>query len=237
MTLIATGSVSPPNRSCTWNGANRPTVFVSTSELHAAISAADIASIGTADVSVVTPPPGGGTSADGRRDDRPAVSGRSARRIRASGDRRRLQRGSHGGLRPPRVLPDLGGDARADGRLPPEGEPRLGLHAAAVRRAPVRGRAVPARRSPTGSRSCRPRASRAAAAAATLLPGLLRDARADGRLPAQGGARVRRTRRRRAPASSATSPARVPSRTGSSSSPRRASRPAAAAATTARTAP
>jgi subtilisin family serine protease len=47
----------------TWNGTGRPTTFVSTTKLQASIGAADIASVGTAQVAVVTPPPGGGTSA------------------------------------------------------------------------------------------------------------------------------------------------------------------------------
>jgi len=63
VTLVATGSGFTAESVVRWNGSTRPTVFVSTSELHAAISAADIASIGTADVSVFTPAPGGGTSA------------------------------------------------------------------------------------------------------------------------------------------------------------------------------
>jgi len=63
VTLVATGSGFTAESVVRWNGSTRPTVFVSTSELHAAISAADIASIGTAGVSVFTPAPGGGTSA------------------------------------------------------------------------------------------------------------------------------------------------------------------------------
>jgi len=63
VTLVATGSGLTAESVVRWNGVNRPTVFVSTSELHAAISPADIASIGTADVLVFTPAPGGGTSA------------------------------------------------------------------------------------------------------------------------------------------------------------------------------
>ena len=45
-----------------WNGSNRPTTFVSSTQLRAAIGAADIASLGTALVSVATPAPGGGVS-------------------------------------------------------------------------------------------------------------------------------------------------------------------------------
>jgi subtilisin family serine protease len=46
-----------------WNGASRPTRVVSTTKLEATISAADLSVAGTAQVSVFTPPPGGGTSA------------------------------------------------------------------------------------------------------------------------------------------------------------------------------
>ena len=46
-----------------WNGAARPTTVVSTTQLRAVVSAADLAVAGTALVSVFTPAPGGGTSA------------------------------------------------------------------------------------------------------------------------------------------------------------------------------
>ncbi len=45
-----------------WNGSARPTTFVSSTQLTAAIAAADVAAAGTAQVTVVTPSPGGGTS-------------------------------------------------------------------------------------------------------------------------------------------------------------------------------
>jgi hypothetical protein len=45
-----------------WNGASRTTTYVSGTQLQAAIPASDIAALGTAQVSVFTPPPGGGTS-------------------------------------------------------------------------------------------------------------------------------------------------------------------------------
>ena len=45
-----------------WNGANRPTTFVNTGQLTAAISAADIATAGTVNVTVFNPAPGGGAS-------------------------------------------------------------------------------------------------------------------------------------------------------------------------------
>jgi hypothetical protein len=45
-----------------WNGSNRATTFVSSTQLQASISAGDVATAGTAQVSVSTPSPGGGTS-------------------------------------------------------------------------------------------------------------------------------------------------------------------------------
>ena len=45
-----------------WNGVDRTTTYVSTTQLTAAITAADIASAGTASVTVFNPTPGGGTS-------------------------------------------------------------------------------------------------------------------------------------------------------------------------------
>jgi hypothetical protein len=45
-----------------WNGSTRPTKFVSNSQLQASISATDIATGGSAQVTVVNPAPGGGTS-------------------------------------------------------------------------------------------------------------------------------------------------------------------------------
>src|ERR1019366_9021316 len=45
-----------------WNGANRVTTFVSTTEVSVAIPASDLSSAGTALVTVTNPAPGGGTS-------------------------------------------------------------------------------------------------------------------------------------------------------------------------------
>jgi glucose/arabinose dehydrogenase len=63
VTLVATGTNFTAQSVVQWNGASRPTVFVSATELDATIPAEDIAQIGSADVSVFTPAPGGGTSA------------------------------------------------------------------------------------------------------------------------------------------------------------------------------
>src|SRR5439155_13575819 len=62
-TLTLTGSGYVSGASVQWNGAARTTTFVSATQLTAAVPAADIAATGTASVMVVTPAPGGGTSA------------------------------------------------------------------------------------------------------------------------------------------------------------------------------
>ena len=61
-TLTVTGTDFIPGSTAKWNGAIRPTTFVSATQLTAQISAADIAVIGNAAVTVFTPAPGGGTS-------------------------------------------------------------------------------------------------------------------------------------------------------------------------------
>ena len=62
-TLTATGSNFAITSVVRWNGSNRTTTFVSSTQLQAEITAADIATAGTASVTVFTPTPGGGTSA------------------------------------------------------------------------------------------------------------------------------------------------------------------------------
>ncbi len=61
-TLTVNGSGFISSSQVQWNGSNRTTTFVSSTELTAAIPASDLAVAGTANVTVVTPPPGGGTS-------------------------------------------------------------------------------------------------------------------------------------------------------------------------------
>jgi hypothetical protein len=61
-TLTATGSGFAPTSVVRWNGADRTTTFVSSSQLRATIPATDRASVGTAQVTVFTPAPGGGLS-------------------------------------------------------------------------------------------------------------------------------------------------------------------------------
>lgn len=63
-TLTVTGSNFVPSSVVRWNGANRTTTFVSATELQAQITASDVLSAGTFAVSVATPAPGGGTSAN-----------------------------------------------------------------------------------------------------------------------------------------------------------------------------
>ncbi|MBL8205911.1 MAG: hypothetical protein JNM09_16875 [Blastocatellia bacterium] len=62
LTVNGTGFVGPNGSIVRWNGADRPTTFVSNTKLTAQISAADIAEVGTAAVTVFNPTPGGGTS-------------------------------------------------------------------------------------------------------------------------------------------------------------------------------
>ena len=61
-TLRVIGSKFVPSSVVLWNGQSRATTFISTTEIRAAIGAADVAAIGTAQVAVRTPSPGGGTS-------------------------------------------------------------------------------------------------------------------------------------------------------------------------------
>jgi subtilisin len=62
LTLTVTGSGFDAFSVVMWNGTSRPTTAMDTGTLQASISAADLATAGTASVSVFTPAPGGGTS-------------------------------------------------------------------------------------------------------------------------------------------------------------------------------
>jgi subtilisin family serine protease len=62
-TLTIAGSKFTSSSIVRWNGDNRPTTFVSATQLQASIGAADVAAAGSAQVTVFTPAPGGGTSA------------------------------------------------------------------------------------------------------------------------------------------------------------------------------
>lgn len=61
-TLTVTGSGFGSGSVVRWNGADRATTFVSATQVTAAIGAADVATAGSASVTVFNPPPGGGTS-------------------------------------------------------------------------------------------------------------------------------------------------------------------------------
>jgi subtilisin family serine protease len=60
--LTVNGSGFATSSVVNWNGTARPTTFVSSTQLRATIGDADVAAVGSAQVSVTTPPPGGGTS-------------------------------------------------------------------------------------------------------------------------------------------------------------------------------
>jgi subtilisin family serine protease len=62
-TLTVTGSGFVPASVIRWNGATRSTTYVSSTQLTAAIAASDVATAGSAQVSVFSPAPGGGSSA------------------------------------------------------------------------------------------------------------------------------------------------------------------------------
>jgi hypothetical protein len=61
--LTVAGSSFASASTIRWNGTGRTTTFVSATKLQASIGAGDIATAGTAQVTVFTPSPGGGTSA------------------------------------------------------------------------------------------------------------------------------------------------------------------------------
>jgi hypothetical protein len=61
-TLKVTGKHFEPSSVVLWGGSDRPTTYVSSTVLRAAITADDIATASVIDVSVMTPAPGGGTS-------------------------------------------------------------------------------------------------------------------------------------------------------------------------------
>ena len=62
LTLTVNGTNFVTGSMVRWNGGNRPTTFLSSNQLTAAISAADLATAGAANVTVFNPAPGGGTS-------------------------------------------------------------------------------------------------------------------------------------------------------------------------------
>jgi hypothetical protein len=63
ISLTINGTNFVPGAIVNWNGSARSTTFVSTSQLTASLTAADLATVGLADVTIFNPAPGGGTSA------------------------------------------------------------------------------------------------------------------------------------------------------------------------------
>src|SRR5262249_32881698 len=61
-TLTVNGSGFVSGSAVRWNGSSRPTTFVNSSQLTAMIPASDIATVGSAQVTVNSPAPGGGVS-------------------------------------------------------------------------------------------------------------------------------------------------------------------------------
>jgi hypothetical protein len=61
-TMTVTGASFVSGSAVRWNGANHPTTYVRSTQLQATIPASDVVSAGTAQVTVFTPSPGGGTS-------------------------------------------------------------------------------------------------------------------------------------------------------------------------------
>ena len=65
-TLTVNGTGFVTSSGVRWNGTARPTTFVSATQLQAAITAADVATSGTANVMGYNPIPGGGISTGAR---------------------------------------------------------------------------------------------------------------------------------------------------------------------------
>ena len=63
LSLTVSGGNFTPSSVVLWNSQQRPSTFVSNHEVNAKLTAADVASDGLAAVSIFTPAPGGGTSA------------------------------------------------------------------------------------------------------------------------------------------------------------------------------
>lgn len=60
--VLVTGKIFVPNSQVLWNSMPVPTAYLSATQMMALIPTADLASAGSADVSVMNPAPGGGTS-------------------------------------------------------------------------------------------------------------------------------------------------------------------------------
>lgn len=62
LTVVVTGSGFARTSRVRWNGTDRTTVFVNTTQLQATLTPTDLRSAGRADITVFTPAPGGGTT-------------------------------------------------------------------------------------------------------------------------------------------------------------------------------
>jgi len=62
--IVVTGTNFTTDSKVRWNGVDRNTTFVSSTEVRAAINGSDLAAVGTASVTVYNAPPGGGTSSN-----------------------------------------------------------------------------------------------------------------------------------------------------------------------------
>jgi outer membrane protein assembly factor BamB len=101
-TLTVAGSGFAPTSTVRWEGSDRPTAMVSPTVLHATISAADVAVEGSAEVSVYTPPPGGGTASAGTV----AIAAPAARAAHAVAYQLEPGHSGRTSLGAPLVLPD-----------------------------------------------------------------------------------------------------------------------------------
>ena len=128
-----------------WNGADRPTTWISPVELEAAIPASDLASAGQAAVTVFTPPPGGGESAPRAFDVNETFLDVPTTHFAAAYIQAVFDAGVSAGCGPASLLSRGGDDPCADGGLPSESQPGARLLAPSVHGRGVRRRAVPGR--------------------------------------------------------------------------------------------
>ena len=151
-----------------WNGSDRPTTFVSSGRVTAAIPAADILAAGSALVTVFSPAPGGGTSAAQTLNINPTFLDVPTTLLRLRLHPGRLRRRRHQRMRCPDLLSGEHDDPRPDGGLPAQSLGWLDLRSAALLGVPS-SPTCPARAesSTRGSRIWPAGGSRAAAGEAT----------------------------------------------------------------------
>ena len=112
-----------------WNGADRPTTWISPATLEAQIPAADLASTGQALVTVFTPPPGGGESEARVFNVNETFLDVPTTHFAAAYIQAVYDAGVSRRLRFSPLLSRSGGDAGADGGLPSQGGPGVRLRA------------------------------------------------------------------------------------------------------------